>query len=185
MRFFEYLFLFFLFTLPARAEILLEPLVAYNLHSKLDVAREDNYSGGGTGFGGRAGYQKLGFQLGVDYLHSDLDFDDSDFGKNVTMDEFAGFVGFEFPFLIRVYGGYIFAANGDSSYRDSTIRRDFELSGGTGSKFGIGFTGLPFVCINLEYRQGEFDEYDLGNTTVNEKVKYSAYLLSVSLPFVF
>ena len=187
MRLLSSLLFLFLFSFQAKAEILIEPLVGYNLATSIDIDGQDNYTGGsGLGFGGRLGYQKLGFQLGLDYLHSDIDLNDDDFGKNVSMNEFAAFAGFEFPLLVRIYAGYIFSATGDSSYYDDFgMRKDLELSGGTGSKFGIGFTGLPFLCINLEYRRGKFDEYDLGNTTVGEDVTYSSYLLSLSVPFVF
>lgn len=168
------------FVAPVKAALLVEPVVGFNLGSKLEFDGGESYSGGsGAAFGGRLGYQQLGFQLGVDYLRSGLNMDDNDFDKDVTMSEWAGFIGFEFPILLRVYAGYIFAATGETEYNNV----DLELKKGSGTKVGLGFTGLPFVDINLEFRQGTFDEYKLGNATVDDKTDYQSYLISLSLPF--
>lgn len=165
---------------PVKAALLIEPVVGYNLGSKLEFEGGNSYSGGsGAAFGGRLGYQQLGFQLGVDYLNSTLDMDDNDIGKDVKMSEWAGFIGFEFPILLRVYAGYIFSATGDSELNGA----DLELKKGSGTKVGLGFTGLPFVDINLEFRQGTFDEAKLGSATIDDKTDYQSYLISLSLPF--
>jgi hypothetical protein len=179
--------LFFAVTQSGQASVLIEPLVGYNFSSKAEIDDKDNqnsYSGGGGAVGGRLGYQKLGFQLGVDYLRSSIDFDDKDFDKNVTMNEWGGFVGFEFPVLLRIYAGYVFSATGTSKFKDQDGEiQDFDLKSGSATKFGIGFTGLPFLVINLEYRAGAVDEYKIGDTKYeDEKFTYSSYLISLSLP---
>lgn len=165
----------------ANAGILLEPVVGFNVASKVEVEDLESYSGGGgLGYGGRVGYQNLGFQLGLDYLNSSIDMGDDDFDKNVDTSEWAAFVGFEFPVLLRVYAGYIFSATGKTEYNNS----DLELSKGSGMKVGAGLTVLPFLDINLEYRKGSFDEAELGGTEIDNKVDYSSVFLGVSLPFV-
>ncbi len=176
------------FSSPADAALLVEPLVGYNVSSKLDFEKGDLYTDGklftgGTGgaFGGRLGYQQLGFQVGLDYLHSTIDMDDDDFDKDIEMNEWAGFVGFEFPIFFRVYAGYIFSATGKTEMSD--VKTDF--SKGSGTKLGVGFTGLPFLSLNLEYRSGSFGEYEQDDNTVEDSTKYSSYLLSVSLPLTF
>lgn len=182
--------LFFAASQSAKASLLVEPLVGFNLGSKIDIKDDDNkgnYTGMGGAYGGRLGYQKLGFQMGVDYLHSSIDFSGKDFKTNTSLNEWAGFVGFEFPVLLRVYAGYIFSATGESKYLDKNdVKQSLDLKSGSGAKFGIGFTGLPFVVINLEYRAGSIDDYKLGSTRYeNDKMKYSSYLLSLSLPLNF
>ena len=148
------LILAFLIIKPASAGLLIEPVVGYNVAKfGVDNPSYDEEKAIGPSFGGRLGYQKLGFQLGLDYLHSSLDVDDNAFKENVTSNEWAGFVGFEFPVLLRVYAGYIFAATGESKL---TGNQKLELSEGSGMKLGVGFTGLPFVDINFEYRKGTF-----------------------------
>lgn len=165
---------------PAKAGLLIEPLVGYSTGS-FDGESSSDFSG--TSYGGRLGYQNLGFQMGLDYLNSSLTMDDSDYSK-LEFSEWAGFVGFEFPILLRVYAGYIFTASGETKYDSGAGKQLLEVTGGTGSKFGVGFTGLPFLDINLEYRKGSFSEFDLGGTTFNQSIDYQSYMLSISLPFV-
>ena len=178
--------LVFGFVIPAKAALLVEPVVGYNLGSKIEIEDGKNYSGGsGPSFGGRLGYQKLGFQIGLDYLNSNINPDHDDFDSNVKMNEWAAFVGFEFPVLLRAYAGYIFSATGQSTkYDDSTGggNKKIELSGGSGVKVGVGFTILPFVDINFEVRQGTFGDNKLGGTSFDKDIKYSTYMLGLSVP---
>ena len=178
-QFFLLLSLLLGFSSYSEAALLIEPVLGYNLGSKVEF-EDDSYSGGrGMGFGGRIGYQNLGLQLGIDYLNSSIDLDDNDFDKDVKASEWAGFVGFRFPLLFKVYAGYIFAANGESE----ASGLDVELSSGSGMKAGVGFTGLPFIDLNIEYRKGTYDEFKISGQDQDEKVDFSSILFSVSLPF--
>lgn len=183
------LFSAFLFTSHAKAALLVEPLVGYsfvnstfNADTAAGVTKED-YSGNGGSFGGRLGYQKLGFQIGLDYLHSSIDLDDKDIKQNLSMNEWAAFVGFEFPVLLRVYAGYIFSADGETKIDVGATNEDTKLTDGTGMKAGVGFTLLPFLDINVEYRKGTFGEWKRGSQKVDSDVDYSAWMVGVSLPF--
>lgn len=175
------------FALPAKAALLIEPVVGYNMGTKIEVDDVKNYSGGsGPSFGGRLGYQNFGFQIGLDYLNSNINPDHDDFDSNIKMNEWAAFVGFEFPVLLRAYAGYIFSASGQSTKYDvhaGAGNQKLELDGGSGMKVGVGFTVLPFLDINFEVRQGTFDDNKLGGTSIDNKVKYSTYMLGISLPF--
>lgn len=166
---------------PAKAGLLIEPVLGYNI-GKVDVSNpsfsKENYTG--PSYGGRLGYQNLGFQLGLDYLKSSLNVNDNNFKKDLNVDEWAGFVGFEFPVLLRVYAGYIFSAEADSTVGTNKLT----MTGGTGTKFGLGFTGLPFVDINFEYRKGTFDEFKLGATKFADETTYESFMIGISLPFV-
>lgn len=179
----------FIFALAssAKASILIEPLVGYSMAAKVEVENYKTYSGGsGLSYGGRFGYQNLGFQLGVDYLKSTLDMDHKHFKNDFESSEFAGFIGYEFPILLKVYAGYIFSGQAESKgfvNPTTTLVQKADFNGGTGGKLGVGFTILPFLDINLEYRQLTYDEFNLGGVKRIEEVNYSAYLLSVSLPF--
>ena len=173
------------FVNSASAALLIEPVVGFNASSKAEIEIEEDegtksYSGGGgLGFGGRLGYQYLGFQLGLDYLHSSIDMGDDDIDKNVNMDEWAGFVGFEFPVFFRVYAGYIFSATADTKINGDVA----EFEKGSGTKVGLGFTGLPFLDINFEYRAGTFKDYKLGSTEMDTDMDYNTWFLGLSLPF--
>ena len=158
-------------SISAKAALLIEPVLGYNFSGKVEISDLD-YDDKITGpsYGGRLGYQNLGFQLGLDYLHSTLTTKDDD--EKADFQEWAGFIGFKFPVFIRVYAGYIFSANG-------TGEDDEEYSKGSGTKLGVGFTGLPFVNINLEYRKVTFGELD----DVEIDTKMNALMLGISLPF--
>lgn len=183
------LILAFLIIKPADAGLLVEPVVGYSF-SKSDMDANTggvskDSKGTGASLGGRLGYQNFGFQLGVDYLRSTISNDANQFKSDTTVNEFAGFVGFEFPVLLRVYAGYIFAANGEADYNPGSGEDTLKFQNGTGMKAGIGFTGLPFVDINFEYRKGTFGEYKFGSAMAQEvDTNYSAYMIGISLPFV-
>lgn len=178
------LILAFLIIKPAAAGLLIEPVVGYNMgHFEVDTAGAGKEKTSGTSYGGRLGYQNLGFQLGLDYLKSNLNVDDSDYGTLKTS-EWAGFVGFEFPILLRVYAGYIFSANADGKFDAGAGKQKLELEGGSGTKLGVGFTILPFLDINLEYRKVSFDDYKFAGSKVNDKTTYDTVMLGLSLPFV-
>jgi hypothetical protein len=172
------LILAFFVMAPAKAGLLIEPVLGYTFLKSEGGSDEDKSKG--PSIGGRLGYQNLGFQLGLDYLRSNLDVDDKGFDQDMVMSEFAGFVGFEFPIFLRVYAGYIFSANADSKYQGQKL----SLTEGTGTKFGVGFTGLPFVDINFEYRKGTFTETKMGGTKFDLDTDYSAFMVGISLPFV-
>lgn len=169
---------FFMAIVPkADASILIEPVVGYNVISSWENKDMTlDAKGSGLAYGGRFGWQNLGFQLGLDYLNSTIDLDDNDLKDPVSMSEWALFAGFEFPVLLRAYAGYIFSANGET--KDANNDK-VEFSKGTGMKLGVGFTMLPFLDINLEYRKGTFTELNDSDTDTD----YSAYMLGVSLPF--
>ncbi len=161
----------------ANAGVLIEPVIGYNL--KFDFKDDSGTEKGmGTSFGGRLGYQNLGLQLGLDYLKSSIKMDDDAYEENVSMGEWAAFVGYEFPVLLRVYAGYIFSATAETESGGSKV----EFSEGSGSKLGVGFTGLPFVVVNFEYRTGNFEEGKSGGLTGDADLDYKAYMLSLSLP---
>ncbi len=176
----KYLFLLLAFISTAHAALLIEPVVGYNYGTKLDFEDSETYSGGnGVSAGGRLGFQKLGFQLGIDYLNSAIGMDNKNFDKKVKMNEWAGFVGFEFPILFRVYGGLIFAGSGETMLNND----DIELQKLSGAKAGVGFTGLPFIDINFEYRRGTFSELRENGVKEESETKYQSLLMSLSLPF--
>ena len=179
-QFFLLLSLLLGFSSYSEAALLVEPVVGFNLGSKADISSfPDSYSGGsGMGFGGRIGYQNLGFQLGVDYLNSNIDMNDDDWDSNLKVSEWAGFVGFRFPVFFKVYAGYIFASSAETKIGGA----DFDLSSGSGTKLGVGFTGLPFLDLNVEYRTGKFDEIKASGIDTGWTMDYSSILFSVSLP---
>lgn len=171
-------FLICLVSAQSQAALLLEPLVGYSVgkfNTEVNPGSvDDDESLSGISYGGRVGYQNLGFQLGLDYLASNLAVDDDD----LKTSELGAFVGFEFPILVRVYAGYVFSGKGNYEVKNGG---EFEFEGATGPKIGVGFTLLPFLDVNLEYRRISYDTYDLPVGSLD--ADYSATMLSFSLPF--
>ena len=68
---------------------------------------------------------------------------------------------------------------------------------GKGYALGAGFTGLPFVAVNLEYRAITYDKikqrngttvtlpYSIAGTAVMNEIEAKDIVLSVSLPLDF
>lgn len=178
-------------TLSSQAAVLIEPILGYNLDGVLrvedDVTGQTKTGGGGSGaaYGGRLGYQKLGFQIGVDYLNSKMKFKSE---EPIVSSEWGAFVGFEFPILLRAYAGYIFSASAEAENIDTGNggTADANYSGGTGAKVGIGFTLLPFVDLNLEYRRTQYDELKVGSLPKSSDERtFSTFMVGVSLPLTF
>jgi opacity protein-like surface antigen len=170
----------------AYATVIIEPLIGHNFGGKSEIhGGGSHYSGiNGLGYGGRLSYQKLGFSLSADYLHSNLDMHDGDFGRKLNTNEFAGLVGFRFPILLKVYGGYILSANGSGNYQmGAGTSQSLKLNSGHGFKIGAGWTLFPLVDINLEYRSLQFDDYKLGGVKSKSNADLSAWMLSLSVPF--
>ncbi len=180
----------FLFTVTAHAGLLIEPLVGYNVATRLG---DDSGKMGGA-YGGRLGYQLLGFQLGLDYLNSTIEPKDKDFRDDFKSSEFGAFIGYKFPVFFRVYAGYVFAAQADKMDfydEDDDAIDELTYTDGSGPKVGIGFTGLPFVAINLEMRNVTYHNIDYYDSTTDakseleEETKTTAYMLTLSLPLDF
>ena len=174
-------------SLTASAGLLIEPLVGYNVITKFDG---ESGSGGGA-YGGRLGYQNFGFQLGLDYLSSTIALDSDDTDDDFKTSEFGAFVGYEFPVFFRLYAGYVFSASSNTievADEDGGPDNEATYLDGSGAKFGIGFTGLPFVAINFEMRSIQFDTTEVKDggsgieTEIDDGVKLAAYLISLSIP---
>lgn len=168
-----------IFPMTSQAGLLVEPVLGYTVGQKLDIGGLKEYDGGrGMSYGGRLGYQNGPIQIGADYLKSSIDMNSSDFDENADITEWAAFVGMEFPILLRGYAGYIFSAEGETELNNVST----DLKDGNGFKLGVGLTPLPFLDINLEYRNGTFDKYRQNGVNISQDVDYEAYMLSISLP---
>lgn len=164
----------------SQAGVLLEPLIGYSsgkYNSESSNGSSGELSVKGMSYGGRLGYQNLGFQLGLDYLKSNMSADEGD----LETSELGLFVGFEFPVLLRVYAGYIVSGKGTLTGDDPT-EEDIDLKGGTGLKLGVGLTLLPFLDFNVEYRNIKYDSQKASGLTLDHD--YNAIMVGFSLPFV-
>lgn len=162
------------FTSAAQARVLVEPYLGY----EMGTTKNPDGKFDGSQLGLRLAYSSpIFFWAGLDYTMGvsgtfKPDVGSNDDGKRSTL---YGVVGVDFPILLRAWAGYGFM---------NEIKTDnggkFK---GKATKVGVGFTGLPFVSLNLEYITEKFDEND--TFPITNDLENSTYVLSVSLPFEF
>ncbi|WP_374029982.1 outer membrane beta-barrel protein [Bdellovibrio bacteriovorus] len=159
------------FSTVSHADLLVEPYLGYEMGTTKDQDGKIE----GTQLGLRLGYASpvifwaaLDGTLGVSAKFKP----DSGSDEDAKRTSVYGVVGIDLPILLRGWVGYGFLNEVDL---DDTGKLK-----GTSYKVGVGFTGLPFISLNLEYLDEKFTErggVDLGTDMTNK-----SYVLSVSLP---
>lgn len=187
----------FAFVPQAKAGILIEPYLGYSFAGSGDMTLgddkvESDFSS--VTMGGRLGYQTLGVMFGLDYSFQSFDMTSTTNGNEVEdgtkKNQLGVFVGYDFPILLRAWATYYVNATmegRDAAAANNQIYDNTDsFENGSGYALGVGFTGFPFLSINLEYRTIEYDQYEISGNSVsnyNEKLDLSEILLSVSVPF--
>ena len=175
----------------AQAGLLLEPYLGYGFGTV-----EAKQNSGATAkstltmpvLGGRVGYEGFLVHAAIDYSLPLGGTSKGDSGGAEDADISGGsslfaVVGVHIP-LFRFWGGYGIIY--DLTLKDDGAETTYK---GTALKAGVGFTGLPFVALNLEYIMGTTDKLKTssGETSVSDlgysSVKSNLVLLSVSMPF--
>lgn len=180
----------FAFSITANAGFLIEPYLGYSISSGEDgMAPATKWEQTALFFGARLGYQALGFMGGLDFAHGmEAEIEETSGGTvtkvDVDQNTFGAFFGYNFPIMLRVWGAYYFSSVlGVQS--GAGLGADIK---GSGYGLGVGYTGLPFVALNLEYRRLTFDEAEsvTGQTikfTSEEEQDFNQIMLSLSIPF--
>ena len=164
-KFFIFLVLFVVHN--AKAGFLVDPYVGTGL---IKTSFDESYKSDDdtlTSVGARLGYQLLLVSAGIDYTK----------GKsgNYEFTNTSLFAGVDLPILIRAWVEY-FISSDLSSSNGKFDSVDFEFK--RGRSIGFGFTGLPFVSLNLEVQTLEYEV----DTVVDFDFDSAAYIFSVSLP---
>ncbi len=169
------IFSFLIFQQNASAALLLEPYLGYHA-GKIDLGGESNISG--LSFGARVGYQDLGLMLGLDAMTGVWSDSASSSNADDTPKDYGFFVGYNFPVMMRVYGAYGFSSDLERKRNNATT--DFS---GSFMKFGVGFTMLPLVSLNLEYLSHSYDEAN--SNSLSTEVDTKLYGVTISVPLEF
>ncbi len=159
--------------IQAHAGFLVEPFFNQSVSGDFELG---NLSAdlSNTIFGARLGLTTLGFMYGVEYATGNFSVDFTNGKLKGDTTDIGLFVGYNFPIMFRAWFSYYLS----SRYEFNNSNQEFK---GTGSQIGIGYTGLPFISINLLMLNRTFDELD-GSGSIDPKIKHSAYLIGVSLP---
>ncbi|PIK15916.1 outer membrane beta-barrel protein [Halobacteriovorax sp. JY17] len=191
------LFSLLLFTSQSFAGVLVEPFLGFGIGSGEYVSGAQTADNKYTGpqFGARLGYTALGFMGGLEYRKTSgsLSYDKHSGGgvwansgtdQDYSGTEIGAFIGYELPILLRAYVGYTFNTKWELDKNGTWIgAANDELSGNT-TTLGVGFTGLPFVSLNVEFRMIELDKYKNVSAGTETSADYSSneVVLGVSLP---
>ena len=164
----------------AQASLLLEPYLGY-VSGKTEISNTTSKFTG-TELGARVGFSNMGFALGVDYNVGKFT-DDQTPKNDLTVNDLGVFVAYKFPVFIRAYLTYV--PSPEVKSKDSGP--ELTYSSGNLTKLGVGFTGFPFININLEYIMATYGKISAGGITADlpSSAKTTAYALSVSAPFNF
>lgn len=145
----------------ASAGFLVEPYLGYRVG---DLESTPNgsiaYDTSGHSIGARLGGTFTMFMAGIDYSMGSLSADQTKGGStDVDLDttQLGIFAGIELPVLLRAWATYYVSANFENSSNSNEWKGD-------GIGLGVGFTGLPFVSLNLEYKKMSYDEAPTGRS---------------------
>ena len=152
-------------TTAAQAGILIEPYGGYASGTISNTQKASPFTAGegtvaGSVVGGRLGYSFLGLWVAGDYmsLAPNLAITKPSATAGLTSTSRYAFVdvGFDFPFLLRVWGGYGVSNYLRLTYADATGSYEDIATGGTAAKFGVGLSFLMFCSLNVEYINPSF-----------------------------
>jgi hypothetical protein len=188
----------FCFVGNANAGFMVEPYAGFALAGSLEQAATNPIAGtySGLQFGGRAGFSMLGLMGGATYnMATAADYEFTQLTTTATNSakrtDLGIFVGYELPVMLRVWGSYYLDSKleGEST-TGTTFIDSTQTWNGTGIGLGAGFTGLPFISINVEYKSFTFKDVDDSDSTpVNSvftpEVTTNEIFVSVSLPLSF
>ena len=194
-----------------QAGLLIEPNIGINLGGKFsgdtpeafvetfpDTFEEKTWDVNGNFYGLKLGYKFLGFMFGAEYSQT-TGSDISD-GETFNITETGAFVGYAFPFFLRIYAGPVLSSNIAVTDKEDGIKSEWLFNGGTGTRMGLGLTLLPFLSINLEMKNVKYKKFDyqydgkaIWDTDAGELLgitddwaehenSLTTYMLSVSIP---
>ncbi len=163
-----------IFSSAARADFVIEPWLGYELGT-FDYPGNIKGDSTGANFGARLGFKTLGFAVGGEYSYSGLT-DKPSSGSSVSQKatDLGVFASFNFPILLRVYATYFVSSKATVGSYTGTFE-------GNGYRVGVGFTGLPFVVLNVEVISRDYNKSN-GTSITGGDFKNNTVGLNVSLP---
>lgn len=193
----------FVFALNSFAGLLIEPQIGYILSGNNNYKMgnpsiglgnvESTYSG--ADYGARLGVKFLGVMGGLSYFKNSYKLKASWKSTNITMtpgsdnsdwsqDSFGVFVGYNAPLWLRAWVAYHFSVTAKVSTPSADWYSKGDKMSGSSTELGLGFTGLPFVSLNVIYRMISFTKFTNSmSPLVVQDSSPKELLMSISLPF--
>jgi hypothetical protein len=167
--------IFFTVNVVAKASLIIEPHIAYNIYGNADY-NTFKTKFNGVQYGAHLGAQYLGFMGGLDFTRSTYTSKSTSMAGNTSADanrnQYGIFAGYNLPIFLRVWAVYYFIDK--SSGTNNTWNK------GNGLELGIGFTPISFVSINFEYRNSTYTKSNAG--ALNPYFKTKELVLGLSIP---
>jgi len=178
---------FFALSSQSQALILLDPYLGYKMGSgENSLSSKTEYDFDTLTYGARLGVKSFGLSLGLDYSMASGELETKTSASTSKDDRdqksLGAFIGYDLPAFFRVWGTYFF----EMEFEDTTGTDSGDTLSGSGLGLAIGYTGLPFVSLNLEYRMFTLDERETSGvkTRLNgqNEIDYNEILLTLSVP---
>jgi hypothetical protein len=168
----------------ANASLLIEPHLGYNITGNAGYdPNTTTYNG--FQYGARLGAQLNGIMGGLDFNHSTFTYETTISGvtsinDDKRRDQYAVFVGYNFPSSIRAWISYCFL---DKLNQTSTGAHGTPgaWSQGTGVELGVGILAIPYVSFNINYHITDYDK-DNG-TALKHRSTSRELVIGISTPF--
>ncbi|MEQ1663788.1 MAG: hypothetical protein ABL927_00260 [Bdellovibrionales bacterium] len=155
----------------AHASFMIEPYVGLEKGTYSSGGADIDFSG--TDIGARLGYSVLGFTFGADYMMASMTEKPSGGDVKAKNTDMGVFAGYQFPIMLQAYLTYFLSSELDADNQSDNLK-------GSGTRIGVGYTGLPFVVINFEMIKRTYTK--LGSVDLSNDAKYDSYAINVSLP---
>ena len=168
-----------IFTVNIGHSFEIEPFAGYGIGSRNDDT-STNFDTKALILGARAGIGIFPmFTAGVQAtLLSGGSSDSTTLSQDLSGTEAGVYVKWSAPIMLQAYAGYNILAN----KTETLAGVDTEFTG-NGFFLGVGWTGLPFVVINLEMHRDSYSESKTaGTTTTLNDTTTEMFRLTISLP---
>lgn len=148
----------------ARADLLIEPMVSYQLGGYEDLGSGTNFSFSGLGYGARLGFDYMNLLFGLEYRgmgttsltnnNSNL----SSTSSTISDNDYGVFAGLSLM-SIRLVATYFVESDQEykMTFSDGSTLSDSLLKG-TGYKIGAYYTVVRFLSLGVEFYQNVFTQ---------------------------
>lgn len=171
----------------SQAAFLFEPNLGYAVSGNLDPGPPITYTFSGLEYGARLGYDAMGLQVGAGYkgmLETEYAPSVGSQKPKVSGTQYAAFLGYQFPVMVRILAEYIFLDYGNSKLSPSDLTYK-----GSGYRIGAHYSVIPMLNIGMEYYAITYTEVKDNvsgvSASLSTQQKKNAIVIIASVPISF